>query len=111
MSKKRSEQSNYRLVGCGPYVEGDWSFYEVVLDGSNSTGRTVVGIVSKRSGGGWIATLPVFGQEGNGLRDVRVKVGTALGRGQTPAEALEEADKRAVQGFIGQDELIQKGFD
>jgi hypothetical protein len=106
MSKKRSEQSNYRLVGSGPYVEGDWNFYDI----KTVDGKTVVGIVSKRSGGGWIATLPVFGQEDNGLRDVRVKVGTAFGRGQTPAEALEEADKRALQGITGQDEYQQEAF-
>jgi hypothetical protein len=42
---------------------------------------------------------------------VRVKVGTAYGRGQTPAEALDEADRRALQGITGRDEHIQKGFD
>ncbi len=104
MPKKKGEGHRYRLAGCGPYVEGEWSFFDVKAE----DGKQVVGCVTKRSGGGWIATLPVFGTEDNGIRDVRVKVGTAYGRGSTPQEALEDADRRAEQGITGSDMILRQ---
>jgi GTP cyclohydrolase III len=71
-------------------------------------GKSVIGIVSRRSGGGWIATIPVFGVRDNGITDTRIKIGTAIGRGQTPAEALEEADRRALEGITGYDDYTQE---
>ena len=103
---KKFEAARYQLAGLGPFVDGDWSHYDIVP----TDGRSVVGMVSRRSGGGWIATLPVFGKEDNGIALVNRRVGTAYGRGQTPAEALEEADRRAIQGVTGSDEFHQEGF-
>ena len=100
MEKKasRHEESAYQLTGKGWYVDGDWTSYDVTLNGSNATGRTVVGIVSKRSGGGWICTLPVFAMEDNGIAGVRRRVGYVKGRGATPQDALAEADRLSLMG-------------
>jgi hypothetical protein len=108
MAKKasRHEEDRYRLKGAGGYVEGEWSFYDIYT----SDGRAVVGIVSQRSGGGWIATIPVFGVKDNGIADVLVKVGVAYGRGETPAEAVSNADRRALEGVTGPDDFIQESF-
>lgn len=100
------EESRYQLRGNGGYVDGDWTYYDIRAP----DGKMVVGVVSKRSGGGWVATIPVFGVRDNGIQDTRVKIGTAIGRGETPAAALEEADRRALEGITGYEDYKQEGM-
>ncbi len=102
----KHESDRYILRGNGGYVDGDWTFYDI----QTPDGKMAVGIVSKRSGGGWVATIPVFGVRDNGITDVWVKIGTAIGRGQTPAEALEEADRRSLEGITGYDDYHQEAL-
>jgi hypothetical protein len=106
MKASRHEEPRYQLRPAGSYVAGEWDSYDIMT----MDGKSVIGIVSKRSGGGWVATIPVFGVRDNGVVDVRVKIGTAIGRGQTPAEALEEADRRSLEGITGYDDYRQEGI-
>jgi hypothetical protein len=103
---KKTEATRYQLRAHGSYVDGDWDSYDIKV----ADGTSVVGLVSRRSGGGWVATIPVFGVRDNGIIDTRVKIGTAIGRGQTPAEALEEADRRSLEGITGYDDYRQEGI-
>jgi hypothetical protein len=88
MKASSHETSRYELKGGGAYVANDWSHYDIVGDG-----KTVVGSVSQRSGGGWVATLPIKDPETNR------KIGVAYGRGETPDDALREADRKALEGI------------
>jgi hypothetical protein len=106
MKAAKHEESKYELLPIGAYIDGDWTHYAIMPIG----GKIAVGGVLRRSGGGWIATLPIFAMEDNGIQDVRKKVGYAHGRGETPAEALQEADRRALQGITGAEEYEQGGL-
>lgn len=86
---KQSEPERYTLVARGHCVEGEWSHYTIRL----AEHKTDVGTVTKRGGGGWVATLPVIDPT------TYRKTGNAFGRGPTPEDALAEADRRALQGI------------
>ena len=105
MAKKASkhEEGRYSLRGDHWYTNGEWTFYSVL----SGTGKSVVGTCSIRSGGGWICTLDVFGTEDNGIQDVRRRVGYAKGYGATPQEALDEADRKSLEGITSAAEAAQ----
>ena len=96
MAKKasRHEEERFILKGSGVYSHGDWTNYEIFP----ADGKIAVGTCHIRNGGGWLCTLPVFATEDNGIADVRKKVGYVKGRGDTPQEALAEADRLSLMG-------------
>jgi hypothetical protein len=77
----KPETSAYKLKGNGHLVDGEWSHYDILP----TEGKGTVGACTQRSGGGWVATLPIRDQE------TRRKIGVAYGRGTTPESALADA--------------------
>ena len=90
MKASSHEEARYRLRAAGSFVSGEWSHYDIM---PNGYGKTAVGSVSQRSGGGWVATLPITDPETNR------KIGVAYGRGETPDDALRAADRKALEGI------------